>query len=123
MEQQLANMKNSLDERIFQGIQETQEAWQEASARASEAEERARELEKTISNLEEQLHVDRIHQQLWPPSQPEARDTHVVQRPSGDTLMGGPATQVAGNSNHDTSMEEPDDDDDTEMREVNRIIF
>ena len=112
MEQQLVNMKNSIDERIFQGIQETQEAWQEASARASEAEERARELEKTILNLEEQIQVERIHQQLWPPRQPEARDT----------LMGEPATQVAGNSNHDTSMEEPNDDD-AEMREVNRINF
>jgi hypothetical protein len=111
MEQQLTEMKTSTDERIAQGEQDyqtTQEAWQEAIARASEAERRAEEFEKALSHLREQQQVDEIHKQLWP------------------------AGQAAGNSSHDTSMEEPasnegngnkgSSDDDTEMDQVKSII-
>ena len=126
IKQQLADTKKSTEERMIQGQQnldETQEAWQEAVARASEAEERARKLEQTISNLQEQLQVNQIHQQLWPPHQPEPTVTQVVQNSSSDTLMNAPAVQVAGNSSHDTTMEEPPlNNDDTEMSEVNRVI-
>ena len=61
IKQQLADMKKSAEERMIQGQQnldETQEAWQEAVARASDAEEQARKLEQTISNLQEQLQVN-----------------------------------------------------------------
>lgn len=128
MEQRLADMKNSKDE----CIQEAQEAWQGAITRASEAEERAMKLEKTVAILQEQLHVDQIHRQLWVPDQSKAPAGQVVQSSSGDTLMEEPAGQVGGNSSHDTSMEEPasdernsnrrSNDDDTDMSEVN-IMF
>jgi hypothetical protein len=127
MERRLADLKKSTDERISQGesfFQEAQESWQEAVARASEAECRERELEKTVSHLQEQLHVDQIHRQLWPPHQSEAPVTQVAQGSSGDTLMDEPATQVVENSTPVTSMEEPNERnrDDTEMVEVNKII-
>jgi hypothetical protein len=131
MEQQLANVKKSTDERIMQEeqhIQETQEAWQEAIIRASEAEKRTRVLEKTVSSLQEQLHVDQIHRQLWAPDRSEAPAATVV----NDTLTEEPAMQVVGNSSHDTPMEGPasdesnndrrSNDDDTEMSEVNRMF-
>lgn len=114
MEQQLADMKRSADE--------TQEAWQEAIARASEAEERARQFEKTVSVLQEQLHVDQIHRQLWAPDRSEAPAAQVVESSNDDTLMEEPATQVVGNSSHDMSMEDHPNDVDTEMNEVNRMF-
>jgi hypothetical protein len=122
--QQLANIKISADERI----QETQEACQAAIARASEAEERARELEKTVSSLQDQLHVDQVHRQLWPPHQSEGTVAQVVENSSGDALMEEPAVQGVETS-HDTSMASHErnsnrhsNDDDTDMSEVNRII-
>jgi hypothetical protein len=127
MERRLADMKKSTDERISQGehhFHEAQDTWQEAITRACEAEQRARELEITVSHLQEQLHIDRIQQQLWPPHQSEAPVMQVAQGSSGDTLMDEPATQVVGNSTPVTSMEVPNgrNIDDTEMDEVNKII-
>lgn len=129
MELQIADMEKSTNERLNQGrqyIEETQEAWQEAIMRASEAEKRTRELEKTVTLLQEQLHVNQIHQQLWAPHQSEPPAAQIVKSPSGDTTM--------GNSSHDTSMEEPASDErntngnsndvdvDTDMSEVNRMF-
>lgn len=117
MERQLADMKKSADQQIMerdQCIQEAQDAWQEVTARASEAEKRARELENIVSSLQEQVHVDQIHQQL---------------NSSGDKSMEESATQVVGNSSHDTAMNEPVsderrrlNDDDTDMGEVNNSL-
>lgn len=124
-EDQLADMKKTTDERIIQGeqyIQETQEAWQEATTRATEAEKRAIELEKTVSSLEEQLHVDRIHQQLWPPNRSEAPAAQVVE--SSDTLMEEPTAQVVGDSSHNTSMHNNRcSNNDTDMNEVNSCFL
>lgn len=113
MEQQLADMKNSTDQRITQAekyIQETQEAWQDAVTRASQAEKQAREFEKAVSSLQEQLQVDQVHQQLWVPERSNMPTTQVTEdlgaKPINDESMDKECTR----------------NDDTEMIEVNRIF-
>lgn len=123
MEQQLANMKKAADEHINERerqIQETQEGWQEAITRASEAEGRARELQNTVSSLQEQLHINQVHQQLWRPDQPLAPDAQETVNSStdSDTLMKEPA-QVMNNPASEESNGHIENDMDT----VNRLIF
>ena len=70
MEQQLADVKSSTDERIKQQeqfVHERQKGWQMAAQRATLAETRVRELKKTIARLQEQRVNETHHQPEAPP--------------------------------------------------------
>jgi hypothetical protein len=117
-------------------VQTTTEAWQNAVTRASEAEKQAREFEKTISSLREQLHVNKVHKQLWAPQRSDIPTLQIAGNPSAhDESMENddadqvhkqlylPLTEAAGNSSTDPTNNEPmeSDHNDAEM-EVDRTF-
>ena len=120
-------------------IQTTTEAWQNAVTRASEAEKQAREFEKTVSSLREQLHVNKLHKQLWAPQRSDIPTLQIAGNPSAnlnsDESMENddadqvhkqlylPPTEAAGNSSADPTNDEPmeSDHNDAEM-EVDRTF-
>ena len=117
MEQQLAEVRSSTDERMKQAeqfVQDSQDGWQSADKRARQAEKRASELEKTIASFQKQQQVDRIDQ-LRPEAPPVGNSSTPVDEQMEESI-GGKSKESERNGNGHLN----DDDVDMDMIEVTK---